>query len=134
MKEGSSGRLAQAESVEEDVASTFDPFVPPTAGTGAVAAEDEDPFHVGSLTARAKARDIIHKKQVEAEANFSSNKSAAGSTALPPRLDVKFMTHEEASSVAPGESSNEGASDVFVEGTVLVSMRLPADLSGLTFY
>jgi hypothetical protein len=45
------------------------------------------------------------------------------SVALPPRLVVKFVCHEEVSSVAETGPDNEGASEVHIEGKLSVSMR-----------
>jgi hypothetical protein len=46
--------------------------------------------------------------------------NSTSSKMIPPRMLVKFKIHEEVSSVASLSSENEGASEVFVEGTVLV--------------
>jgi hypothetical protein len=50
------------------------------------------------------------------------NKSIVSSSALPPRLVVKFKIHEEVSSLAHLSDDNEGISNVTIEGTVLVSL------------
>ena len=89
----------------------FDPFVALEQTKDDPASNEEfDPFLIAE-TAEPKK-----EKRVSSAASVSSK----GST-LPPRLVVKFKVHEEVSSTANPESENEGSSEVFVLGTVLVS-------------
>lgn len=66
------------------------------------------------------------KATVASDGDNQSVLSASGSKStssrlVPPRMLVKFKIHEEVSSVASLSGEHEGASEVFVEGTVLVS-------------
>jgi hypothetical protein len=118
-------------------AQVFDPFVLPTTDAGKEETTNEttlndeddfDPFQVGASAnqSKAKARSIIKEKKQSAKGKDSSSGSASasaiskGSTALPPRLVVKFRMHEEVSSSVITEGETEGSSAIFVEGTVLV--------------
>jgi hypothetical protein len=114
----------------------FDPFVLPTIDAGKETTnetmlndeDDFDPFQVGASAnqSKAKARSIIKEKKQSAKGKDSSSGSASasvisrGSTALPPRLVIKFRMHEEVSSSVITEGETEGSSAIFVEGTVLV--------------
>ena len=84
--------------------------------------EDFDPFQVGqsALKINNDAATLPKKDHTTLDA---ASVNTRGSTALPPKLLIKFKIHEEVSSVALTDNENEGSSDVFVEGTVLVSGR-----------
>ena len=85
--------------------------------------EEFDPFQIGSLPPKSKK--VSPQKSIEGETKATeSPRNATGrtSTALPPRLDVKFKVHEEVSSVADPSEENEGSSDILVDGTVLVRL------------
>mmetsp|Transcript_697 Transcript_697/g.970 ORF Transcript_697/g.970 Transcript_697/m.970 type:complete len:357 (-) Transcript_697:115-1185(-) len=68
--------------------------------------------------------------------------SSARSMPLPPKLSIRFIIHEEVSSMALLDAENEGASEVCSEGTLQVQVRssdanknvpfvlIPAALSG----
>ena len=74
----------------------------------AVNQEDFDPFQVGATNN-------------DKSSSAASAVSGKGSTALPPKMIVKFKLHEEVSSTSLIDSENEGSSEVMVLGTVLVS-------------
>ena len=106
---------------------TFDPFSPvdftvvPT--ETAKDLEEFDPFQIGSLPVKSKK--VSPQTSPEGKAKESETAGTAtsrASTALPPRLDVKFKIHEEVSSVADPNQESEGASDIVVDGTVLVRL------------
>jgi hypothetical protein len=134
--------MAMVTPLDDEVAAAaaqvFDPFVLPTTDAGKEETTNEttlndeddfDPFQVGASSAnqsKAKARSIIKEKKQSAKGKDSSSVSASasvisrGSTALPPRLVIKFRMHEEVSSSVITEGETEGSSSIFVEGTVLV--------------
>jgi hypothetical protein len=82
-----------------------------------------DPFHVGEVETKmtTPTKSNYHDDGVN-HSNISKQASpAAGSVALPPRIVVKFRLHEEVASEAILKHQSEGASDVFVQGTLHVS-------------
>ena len=95
--------------------------------------EDFDPFGIAKA-AEATKKTKSRKKDDEEEtgdylrisrvpssgASVTPSVSSRGSVALPPRLIIKFKLHEEVSSVANLERGNEGASEVYVRGTLHV--------------
>lgn len=111
-------------------ASVFDTFTAGAAEAGDPGNpsndDDEfDPFHIGEA---AEPKSPVKKpqgeqkpdKKTENKMNSSASVASNMSTALPPRLVVKFKVHEEIASCFKPTSEQEGASDVFVQGTVLV--------------
>lgn len=91
-------------------------------------ADDFDPFQIGTA---ASTDDIKKKTQPSGNKTSDDAKSVGGSTvkssassALPPRLLVKFQVHEEVSSLTSLSDDSKGSSDVHIEGTLLVSMAL----------
>ena len=84
--------------------------------------DEFDPFQIGALPVKSKKtspqRSIEGKPKATETAGTTTSRA---STALPPRLDVKFKIHEEVSAVADPSEENEGSSDIVVDGTVLVS-------------
>ena len=106
---------------------TFDPFS--SVGFTVVPTEipkdlDEfDPFQIGSLPVKSKKASPQKSPEGKAKASEAAGTpTSRASTALPPRLDVKFKIHEEVSSVADSAQESEGASDIVVDGTVLVRL------------
>jgi hypothetical protein len=99
----------------------FDPFVADSFDAkNAADSEDDDrfdPFHVGAVETKTATR----TKSVSKEASSAVSVGSKGSVALPPRIVVKFRLHEEVSSTAILEHQSEGASDVFIQGTLHVS-------------
>lgn len=108
----------EPESKEDE--NIFSPFEPTNSGQDESKEdpledlEDFDPFKVG-----ASSDDNEKVVNVEGNVEESDNKT---STALPPRMDVRFKVHEEISSRAFVNTESEGASDIFVEGTVLAQV------------
>ena len=91
---------------------------------------DFDPFNIGvasSTNAKANGNPVgtatnNREKNATNTAVADGGKSVpSASSALPPRLMVKFKIQEEVSSTAHISDKNEGSSDVQIEGTVLVS-------------
>ena len=108
----------------QDEADVFKPFEP----TGEVQDdggkdlmddfEEFDPFQVG-----ASSDDQQNVKEDQGErGDISEDAASKGTSALPPRMDVRFKVHEEISSRAYVDTENEGSSSISVEGTVLVSL------------
>ena len=104
-----------------------------TAADAAINADEEefDPFGIGVDTnANDKSRNPTTNDSNTFSADFAaadtqsvfSVKSNA-SSALPPRIMVKFKIEEEVSSIAHFSNKNEGPLDVQIGGTVLVSSK-----------
>lgn len=113
----------------EDV---FDPFLADSFDAENFVDNEEedrfDPFHVGEVettkTSPTKSKhqdDGVNHAVVSKQASSPASVSSRGSVALPPRIVVKFRLHEEVSSSAILEHESEGASNVFIQGTLLVS-------------
>lgn len=106
---------------------SFDPFS--SAEFTVVATESDknleefDPFQIGAVPVKSKR--TSPQRSIEGKAKASETAGTAttrASTALPPRLDVKFKLHEEVTSVADPSEENEGSSDISVDGTVLAQV------------
>jgi len=100
----------------------FQPFtddIEVTHGATAQNLEEFDPFQIGATSPTEKKASPAKSRQRKGEPSGGSVVSK-GSTALPPRLDVKFKVHEEISSTADTECEHKGSSSVFVEGIVMV--------------
>lgn len=80
--------------------------------------EEFDPFEIGAPASVSKKGSSVKSGQ----RTVSSGGSAASksSSALPPRIDIKFKVHEEISSTADTSDANEGSSSIYVEGIVMV--------------
>jgi hypothetical protein len=101
----------------------FEPFTDDIEVTHSATAQDLeefDPFQIGATSPTEKKVSPAKNRPRKAGPSGGSLLSK-GSSALPPRLDVKFKVHEEISSTADTEGENEGSSSVFVEGIVMVS-------------
>ena len=99
----------------------FEPFLTENSDsqpnvTGNGSSDEFDPFQIGESAAEKQTA----KKSLDIKRHSSS--ASAASVPLPPRLLIKFKVHEEVSSTAYIENDKEGASEVFVLGTVLVSL------------
>ena len=111
------------QSVDED---DFDPFQIGVAFTDKVKKKSTEtsPSSKGKSVSITTDYDYTatsdHKSIISASG--STIKSSASSSALPPRLMVKFKAHEEVSSMSHLSDDNVvGSSNVQIEGTVLVS-------------
>lgn len=96
--------------------------------------EEFDPFGIGVASASNAKK---QSPKTETDNFFSSDFSAAGddtSTALPPRVLVKFQLQEEVSSVAHSSDEIEGCSDVQIEGTVLAQVVSSDALKNVPFF
>ena len=85
--------------------------------------EEFDPFQIGATSPTEKKASPAKSRQRKGEPSGGSvvSKGSKGSSALPPRLDVKFKVHEDISSTADTEGEHKGSSSVIVEGIVMVS-------------
>ena len=85
-------------------------------------ADDFDPFNIGVAAGTADAKSGSPVSPDSAEVVVDDNKSIlSSSSALPPRIIVRFQIQEEVSSVSQISRENGASSDVQIEGTVLVS-------------
>lgn len=82
--------------------------------------EEFDPFQIGDVSSRGKTKG---SKSPQSAASRTASAVNKASTALPPRMDVKFKLHEEVSSMADASGEDEGSSDIFVEGTAQVNSK-----------
>ncbi len=102
----------------------FDPFtstgLASTVTEGFKDLEEFDPFHIGVPSPKSKKGASTKKSPERKLSGGAVAVSGRASTALPPRLDIKFKVHEEISSTTDQSEENDGSSDIFVEGTVLV--------------
>jgi hypothetical protein len=111
----------------------FDPFLADSFDVrNAVANEEEedgfDPFHIGEVKTKKTTPtngkdhdDGAYHGAISKQASSTASVSSRGSVALPPRIIVKFRLHEEVASAANLEHQSEGASGVFIQGTLRVS-------------
>ena len=120
----------------QDTQDVFDPFLVDSFDSfiaqNAVDSEEEDrfdPFHVGEVQTKtttptkSKSHDNgVKRAEISKQASSAASVGSKGSVALPPRMVVKFRLHEEVSSAAILEHQSEGASDVFIQGTLHVSL------------
>jgi hypothetical protein len=132
-----------------DVVSIFDPFdddaassPPPISATSNPSCDEFDPFNIGASKKKStknaengesssstphhnvhKIGELSSTSTPHRAGGGGASVSTKGSTALPPRMVVKFIIHEEISSVANVEHESEGASDVFVQGTISVRIK-----------
>lgn len=119
--------MTMAANPSDDV---FQPFVAPPAGSKddprgfATDLEEFDPFQIGASTETKSPRARSKKSPDRKVASNGGSSPSKASTKLAPRLDVKFMVHEEVTSVSDPNGENEGSSEVFVEGTVQVSWNI----------
>jgi hypothetical protein len=90
--------LYSAPGAQEDTSSTASPHPPPQVNRLTRSSEQQPP-------------------------GLDDSTEATKSVALPARLVVKFVCHEEVSSVADTGPENEGASEVHIEGKLSVSRR-----------
>lgn len=82
--------------------------------------DEFDPFHIGEPSPQSK-KPVSPQRSPEQKVSAGvTTVTGRASTALPPRLDVKLKLHEEISSTADKSDENEGSSDIFVEGTIMV--------------
>jgi hypothetical protein len=110
----------------------FDPF---NLGFSPVSADDvstgtpiQAPPQVERLTRAMDKRRVAAKKtpsnkqtqRVAASSDLALSPRAL-SPVLPPKLIIKFTTHEEVSSIAKKGAEHEGSSEIFVEGKLSVS-------------
>ena len=119
--------MTMAANPSDDV---FHPFVAPPAESKddprgfATDLEEFDPFQIGASTETKSPRATSKKSPDRKVASNGGSSPSKASTKLAPRLDVKFMVHEEVTSVSDPNGENEGSSEVFVEGTVQVSWNI----------
>eukprot|EP00532_Pseudo-nitzschia_australis_P004450 CAMPEP_0168183644 /NCGR_PEP_ID=MMETSP0139_2-20121125/12713_1 /TAXON_ID=44445 /ORGANISM="Pseudo-nitzschia australis, Strain 10249 10 AB" /LENGTH=326 /DNA_ID=CAMNT_0008105007 /DNA_START=121 /DNA_END=1101 /DNA_ORIENTATION=- len=105
--------------------------------------DDFDPFHIGVSCTDSTP----NKKSVAATIDFAAmadNKSirpgsgstvkSSGSSALPPRLLIKFKVHEEVTSLANLYNEREGESEVQIEGTLLAQVVSSDALKNIPFF
>ena len=94
--------------------------------------DDFDPFHIGvsctdntpnrkSAAATFDSTAMTDKKSIRS--GSGSTVKSSGSSALPPRLMIKFKLHEEVTSLANLYNEREGESEVQIEGTLLVRQQ-----------
>ena len=110
------------------VVDSFDSFI--DQNTFDIEEEDRfDPFNIGEVQTKktTPAKSKYHDKGVKhaetsKQASSAASVGSKGSVALPPRIVVKFRLHEEVSSAAILDHQSEGASDVFIQGTLHVSL------------
>lgn len=100
--------------------------------------EDFDPFNIGVAPAQS-SNSKTKSPKTAANDFFSADFSAAGddidtSTALPPRVVVKFQLQEEVSSVAHSNDEIEGCSDVQIEGTLMAQVVSSDALKNVPFF
>lgn len=105
---------------------------------------DFDPFNIGvastskakiefPITGAVKAKSESPNSAVPAAAD--DNKSIlSSSSALPPRIIVKFKLQEEVSSAAYISEEIEGSTDVQIEGTVLAQVVSSDALKNIPFF
>lgn len=102
--------------------------------------EDFDPFNIGNATSNSPKLATNNGKivstgsaAVDGSKSILSAKSSA-SSALPPRIMIKFKIQEEVSSIAHLSDENEGSSDVQIEGTVLAQVVSSDALKNIPFF
>lgn len=94
--------------------------------------EDFDPFNIGVASAKSTAN-AISADSAAADDGKSMLSTKSASSAIPPKLMVKFQIQEEVSSIANLSDENEGSSDVKVEGTVMAQVVSSDALKNIPF-
>ncbi len=79
--------------------------------------------HSNNIKTAGPVKSTISTNGDNDSVHSETGSKSTSSRLIPPRMLVKFKIHEEVSSVASLSTENEGASDVFVEGTIMVGKR-----------
>lgn len=87
-------------------------------------ASPHPPPQVTRLSSPITDNDAVPKRRSTTKSIVSTSSSNKSMAALPPKLVVKFVIHEEVSSTAKTGVENEGASDIYTEGNLSVRTRI----------
>lgn len=120
---------------QEDTSSTASPQPPPRVNRLTRSNERKPTLTPDDVSEASKPAAKSAPKTAPKSAPKTAPKSASSPTtpALPPRLVVKFMAHEEVSSVAQAQTGDEGICAVYIEGKLSAQVTSSDAMKNLPF-